>query len=374
MDQVTLNKLATQFMVNAVNVQPGQNIWVEHLGQGGLPVAEACVAKIKALGAKAFVRDSGSAYLNQFISGKSDDALAAEGAKMLAKMQEMDGYIRVGDDSELAKLTVPLTDYQRYQRLVMHEATEHRVRHTNWLVVRAPTAEFAKACKMETEAFEEFYANACLADYGRMRPAAQPLKDLMGERHNVHILGKDTDLKFQTLGGGSAKACTGQRNLPDGEVFTAPVINSAEGHILFGPSNYNGQAFNSIYLVYEGGRITQAKAENDERTAALNAILDADEGARTIGEFAVAFNPGVLDPTGDILFDEKIRGSIHLAQGQCYEDTADNGGESSVHWDMVHIQRPEYGGGELWFDDLLVRKYGLFVVSELEGLNPDNLG
>ncbi len=104
----------------------------------------------------------------------------------------------------------------------------------------------------------------------------------------------------------------------------------------------------------------------------LNRILDTDPGARYVGEFSINFNPFILHPTGSILFDEKIAGGIHMAMGNCYDD-APNGNKSAVHWDLVHIQRPDYGGGELYLDGRLIRKDGIFVVPELFGLNPENL-
>lgn len=375
MDQVTLDKLAHQFMVNAVGVLPGQNIWIEHLGPGGLAIAQACAGKVKALGGNPMVVDRGADYLTAFIPGATDDELKAQGDKELALMKDMQGYIRIGDDAEQARAAVSQDDRARYQKLVMRPMTQHRVVHTNWLVTRAPTAEFAQACGMDLPAFEKFWLGANLADYGKMAPAAEPLKTLMGEKHKVRIIGKGTDLAFETIGGGRAKPCTGKRNIPDGEVFTAPVVDSVNGVILFGPSCYEGQSFKSIELMFKDGVAVKAVADGDdlERTATLNKILDSDPGARRIGEFAIAFNPTILHPVGDILFDEKINGSLHFAMGQCYENDAPNGNKSSIHWDMVHIQRPDYGGGDIWFDDQLIRKDGRFVVSALDGLNPENL-
>lgn len=375
MDQVTLDKLAHQFMVNAVGVKAGQKIWIEHSGPGGFGVAKACAQKVEALGAEPYVVDRGSDYINAFIPGKTDDELIAQGAVELTEMKSMQGYIRVCDDHDMAKARVPQEDMARYQKLIRRPLSKYRVENTNFLVTSAPTEEFAKACGMELPEFEAFYVGANLADYSKMASAAQPLTTLMGEKHTVRIIGKDTDLTFETIGGGYSMPCTGKLNIPDGEVFTAPVLDSVSGKILYGPSNFQGQRFESIYLEFADGVVVKAIANDGdaERTAALNKILDADEGARRIGEFAIAFNPQILRPVGDILFDEKINGSLHFALGQCYENYAPNGNKSSIHWDMVHIQRPEYGGGEIWFDNVLIRKDGRFVKPELDGLNPENL-
>jgi aminopeptidase len=122
-------------------------------------------------------------------------------------------------------------------------------------------------------------------------------------------------------------------------------------------------------LTFKNGKVVEASGNNPRR---INEILDTDEGARYIGEFALGFNPYILQPMRDILFDEKIAGSFHFTPGQAYEK-ADNGNRSQAHWDLVAIQRPEYGGGEIYFDDQLVRKDGLFVRKELTALNPEYL-
>ena len=164
-----------------------------------------------------------------------------------------------------------------------------------------------------------------------------------------------------------AIACGGDRNIPDGEVFSAPVKNSVEGHISYNtPSIYLGTAFDNVRLEFEKGKIVKATA-NDTKT--INKILDSDKGARYIGEFAIGFNREIKEPMRDILFDEKIAGSFHFTPGQAYEGIADNGNRSQVHWDLVNIQRPEYGGGEIYFDGKLIRKNGQFVPASLKPLN-----
>ncbi len=211
--------------------------------------------------------------------------------------------------------------------------------------------------------------------------------------------------------------CFGLRNIPDGEVYTAPVRESVNGVISYNtPSNYQGFTFENITFEFKDGKIVKATANNTEK---INQILDSDEGARYIGEFAIGVNPYVLKPMKDTLFDEKIAGSIHFTPGQAYKQASDegaryigefaigvnpyvlkpmkdtlfdekiagsihftpgqaykqanNGNRSSIHWDLVLIQREEWGGGEIWFDDKLVRKDGIFVLDELKGLNPENL-
>ena len=222
---------------------------------------------------------------------------------------------------------------------------------------------------MSTEAFEDLYFNVCTMDYGRMAKAMIPLWKRMKSADRVHIKGPGTDIKFSIKGIG-AKTCQGDRNIPDGEVYSCPVKNSINGQIQFNtPTLYAGTKFENVRLEFKDGKVVGATANN---TARLNEILDTDAGSRYTGEFSLGFNPYILNPMCDILFDEKIAGSLHLTPGQAYED-CDNGNRSAVHWDMVLIQRPEWGGGEIWFDDVLIRKDGLFLPKDLQPLNPENL-
>ena len=195
------------------------------------------------------------------------------------------------------------------------------------------------------------------------------LEKRMQAADQVKLSGPGCDLRFSIKEIG-AVACGGRHNIPDGEVFSCPVRDSVEGEIHFNaPTVYQGASFDRVHLKFERGRIIHASGTNNEH---LNAILDADAGARYIGEFAIAFNPHILEPMRDILFDEKIAGSFHFTPGQAYEE-ADNGNRSQVHWDMVHIQRPEYGGGEIYFDGELIRKDGIFIPEDLQKLNPEHL-
>jgi aminopeptidase len=228
----------------------------------------------------------------------------------------------------------------------------------------------AQQANMSTEAFEDFYFRVCDIDYGRMSKAMDPLIERMQKADRVRITGKGTDLRFSIKGIPAVK-CDGERNIPDGECYTAPVRDSVEGKITYNaPTLYEGVTYNDVSLDFQKGRIVRAAAaENSER---LNKVFDTDEGARYVGEFSFGFHPHILKPMKDPLFDEKIAGSIHFTPGNAYE-LADNGNRSAVHWDMVHIQRPEFGGGEIWFDDELIRKDGRFVPSYLDGLNPESL-
>ena len=303
-------------------------------------------------------------------------ALGAEEAQFsvhadveLARMQRMDAYIAMrGSDNIFESSDVPAPKVQLVSRL-MKPVLDHRVGKTKWVVLRWPSAAMAQQAGMSTEAFEDFYFKVCTLDYSRMVPGMKALADLMRRTDRVHIKGPGTDLRFSIKGIG-AQPCGGLRNIPDGEVFTCPVKDSVEGHVQYNaPTVYLGTSFDNIRLAFRAGRIVEATANNTRR---LNEILDSDAGARFIGEFAIGFNPHIREPMRDILFDEKIAGSFHFTPGQAY-DKPGNGNKSQVHWDMVCIQRPEYGGGEIWFDGKLIRKDGIFVPKSLHKLNPDYL-
>jgi aminopeptidase len=262
-----------------------------------------------------------------------------------------------------------------YEKHWWHEVhSEVRVKKTKWVVLRWPTPSMAQAAGMSTEAFEDFYFRVCAGvDYAKMQKATEPLAELMKRTDAVHITGPGTDLRFSIKGVG-AEPCYGDRNIPDGECFSCPTLESGEGTIQFNcETMYRGTIFNHIRLKLANGKIVEASADSAENTKKLNEILDSDAGARYIGEWSLGFNPYVLKPMKDILFDEKIAGSFHFTPGQAYEQCG-NGNKSQIHWDMVCIQRPEYGGGEIRFDGKLIRKDGVFVTDELKGLNPDRLG
>ncbi|MGB7746950.1 MAG: aminopeptidase [Verrucomicrobiia bacterium] len=287
----------------------------------------------------------------------------------LSRMKKVQAYIAIrGSLNASETADVPpdrMALYSRITRPVMN----YRVNKTRWCVLRWPTPSMAQAAGMSTEAFEDLYFAVCTMDYAKMARAMIPLERRMKRADRVQIKSPGTDLAFSIKGIG-AKMCRGDRNIPDGEVFSCPVKNSVNGVIQFNtPTIYSGTRFENIRLEFKQGKIVNATGSNLKR---LNEILDTDAGARYVGEFSLGFNPWILNPMCDILFDEKIAGSLHFTPGQAYEE-CDNGNRSAVHWDMVLIQRPEWGGGEVWFDGELIRKNGLFVPKDLKPLNPANL-
>ena len=345
----------------------------EHLlvDAGGVPeeMVLALVRAARARGALPHVNWRNARVSRELIKEGADAQFEAENAWELARMKRVQAYLGLrGAENAFETADIPSERMNAYLKR-LKPTLDHRVRKTKWCVLRWPNPSMAQQARMSTEAFEDFYFRVCTLDYSRMKPGMAALKRWMEKTDEVRVTGPGTDLRF-SIQGIPAVPCGGQYNIPDGEVFTAPVKESVEGTIAYNaPSVYQGVSFENVRFTFRKGKIVEATANDSKR---LNEILDSDRGARYVGEFAIGFNPCVEEPMGDILFDEKIAGSFHFTPGQAYDD-ADNGNRSQVHWDLVSIQRPEYGGGEIRFDGKLVRRDGLFVPAGLRKLNPDAL-
>lgn len=365
-----VQKLAENLIRFSTKVQPGDNVLIEARNEDE-ELVRALIRETYAAGAKPFVWLEKIGVERELAMGYSEEQLklrAEIDAALMEKMQVYIGYSAVENDSEMSD--VPQERMKLYSGIYgkkVHGSI--RVPHTRWCVLRYPTPGMAQAASMSTEGFRNFYFDVCTMDYSRMDRAMDPLKALMERTDEVHIVGPGTDLKFSIKGNPAIK-CAGEANIPDGEIFTAPVRDSINGVLSYNtPSIQDGFTFENIRLTFENGRIVKAEANDSER---INRIFDMDEGARYVGEFAIGVNPYILKPMKNTLFDEKIMGSFHFTPGACY-DECPNGNHSALHWDLVCIQTPEYGGGEMYFDGVLVRKDGRFVLPELECLNPENL-
>jgi aminopeptidase len=323
----------------------------------------------RAAGALPFVETRHTRVGRELLLGANERQAVLTRDMELLRMKKMQAYIAVrGSGNASENSDVPGGRMAMYSR-VIRPVLNYRVNRTRWCVLRWPTPSMAQAAGMSTEAFENLYFEVCTMDYAKMARAMIPLERRMKKADRVHLKAPGTDLTFSIKGIG-AQRCKGDRNIPDGEVFSCPVRNSVNGVIQFNtPTLYSGTKFENVRLEFRNGRIVKATANHTKK---LNEILDTDPGARYVGEFSLGFNPHVLNPMCDILFDEKIAGSLHLTPGQAYEE-CDNGNRSAVHWDMVLIQRPEWGGGEVWFDGELIRRNGLFLPKDLKPLNPANL-
>jgi aminopeptidase len=358
------DKLAKLLVEYSTRLKRNETVLVEAFDvPDEMPVA--LIRAIRRVGAIPLVQIHHAQVTRALTLGAPERQLKLMASHELARMKKMDAYIALRGSNNITELSdVPVKQMQVVSRR-MRPVQDQRVRKTKWVVLRWPTPSMAQLAGMSTEAFEDFYFKVCTLDYRKLQPGMKALKALMERTDRVEIKGPDTDLRF-SIKGIPAVICGGDRNIPDGEVFSCPVKNSIQGHVTFNaPSVYQSISFDGIRLEFRDGKVVNATSN---QTKKLNKILDSDAGARYVGEFSLGFNPHVLQPMRDILFDEKIAGSFHLTPGQAYEE-ADNGNRSQVHWDMVCIQRPDYGGGEIYFDDKLIRRDGHFLPMPLRSLN-----
>jgi aminopeptidase len=361
-------KLAENLINYSVNLQKGERDVIQAIGVPDEIVIELIRAARKRK-ASPFVNITHPLIGRELLMEATQEQYEFQKKYELNQMQGVDAYIALrGGDNIFESSDVP-SDRMKLASKIMRPVIDHRVKKTKWCVLRWPSPSMAQAAGKSTEAFSNFYFDVCTFDYSKFAKGSAALKKWMEKTDKVHIKGPGTDLRF-SIKKIPAIPCTGEFNIPDGEVFTAPVKDSIEGTLYYNaPTVYLGTEFKDVKLTFKKGKIVEATSSNTKR---LNQILDSDPGARYIGEFAIGFNPYVLNPMQDILFDEKIAGSFHFTPGQAYEQ-ADNGNRSQVHWDMVSIQRKEWGGGEIWFDKTLIRKDGIFLPKDLQALNPKNL-
>ena len=366
-----MKKLADLLVGYSCNVQPGENVLIDAIDIPHVEMVTALVDRVVEAGGTPYVEIKQARVIRALHRNATEAGMKLLAERDLEFMKDMQCYIALRGGQNITETSdVPDEKTKIVQEFWQRPVMDQRVNHTKWVVLRWPTPAMAQLAGTSTEQFEDFYFDVCTLDYAKMALAEESLKDRMMKTDRVRLKGPlDTDLTF-SIKGIPAIPCVGDRNIPDGEVFTAPVRDSVNGVIHFNAGTiYNGKPYDDIRLVFKDGKIMEATGSD---TKALNATLDTDDGARYIGEFSLGFNPHIKQAMRDILFDEKIAGSIHFTPGRAYQE-ADNGNRSKIHWDMVLIQTPEFGGGEIYFDDELIRKDGRFVPEYLNCLNPENL-
>lgn len=366
-------QLAENILKNSVQLKKGEKIYIEAFGASTKDFFNELIKETIKLGAVPFYFYNDVSFEKSLIEGASEKQIEDYTAIHKRLMEEADCYVAVrGYDDAFALSDVSSKNMDRFGKIFQEQVhMRTRLPKTRWCVLRWPNTSMAAMSRMSLKQFEDFYFDACLLDYRKMGKAMLPLKELMDKTENVHIKGNDTDLTF-SLKGIKAIVCDGKMNIPDGEVYSAPVKDSINGYVQFNTDTmYDGVFYSNIRLEFKNGRIVAGTSlvNNDK----FQKMLDLDDGSRYMGEFALGVNPYITHPILDILFDEKTCGSFHMAIGNSYEDETNNGNKSSIHWDLVKIQTLEHGGGKIWFDNKLIRKDGLFVLPELKGLNPQNL-
>ena len=365
MDTQKLNKLANTIINYSLHLKEKDRVSVSFTKEA-TPLVEELIKEAKKVGAVMTLNMYDPKLNSLLAEGNTDERLI-----QLKKMREFevennDAFIAIKTSyNDYESKNVPI-DMIRKLGEMTKDVDDIRINDREWVLLNYPSALDAYKAKMTTTEFEEFALDVMTVDYKQMSKDIEPLKRLMEKTDKVRIVSPGTDLTF-SIKGLPAVPCTGEKNIPDGELYSAPIKDSVNGTITYNtPSPYQGNIYNHVCLTFENGKIVNATCDEDDEK--LNEIFDTDEGARYVGEFSLGFNPKILKPMGDILYDEKILGSLHFTPGRCYAD-CDNGNKSSIHWDMVLIQRKEFGGGEIYFDDVLIRKDGKFVLEELKVLN-----
>jgi aminopeptidase len=363
--------LAEILINHSTRLEAGETLLIECFDLDDSTLPRLLVQKAARKGAMPLVEIKDTRILRELIRNGSESQMKRFGDYERYRMERVNAYIALRGARNINEMAdVPgdkMNLYNTYYQKRVH--FECRIKQTKWCVLRLPNASMAQQAGMSTEAFETFYFEACNLDYARLARALEPLAERMRAAREVHITAPDTDLRF-SIEGIPVVPCAGEMNIPDGEVFTAPVRDSVEGSVRFNtPTVYQGSSFDGIRLEFAKGKITGADCAGGD-VKKLRRIFDTDEGASSIGEWSIGCNPHVLHPMRDILFDEKIAGSFHLTPGNAY-DEADNGNRSKIHWDLVQIQRSEYGGGTIAFDGVPIRVDGGFVPTELQVLDAE---
>ena len=365
-------KILAHNLVNySMKVQKNNKVYIHYIGESTQDLAKLIVKEVYLAGGIPFPHYTDQTVQRETLLHCTEEQMTLMAQIDAAEMDQMDCYVGVrGTDnvSELADVpSEKMALYEKFYATPVHH--DIRVKKTRWVVLRFPNNAMAQLANTSLENFEEFYFNVCNLDYSKMKNAMVNLVDYMNRTDKVRILGPGTNLSF-SIKDIPAISCAGECNIPDGEVYTAPVKDSINGTLAYNtPAVFQGFTYENIKLTFKDGKIIDATANDTDR---ITKVFNTDEGARYVGEFAIGVNPYVLKPMKDTLFDEKIMGSFHFTPGNCY-DEAPNGNKSAIHWDLVCIQTTEYGGGEIYFDDVLIRKDGRFIVPELMCLNPENL-
>jgi aminopeptidase len=359
-------ELADNIVNYSVSLKENESVLIETANIPDVMVVSLINAVYKAKGIP-IVRNSNTNISTALLVGTNDKRNVLVKNISLFELQQVQAFISVRGSINSYNNKDVLSTLTQYKTM-MREVVDYRVNNTKWCVLSWPTPIAAQEAKLSTDEFEEFFFRVCCYDYKTMAEHAEKLKQYMEKTNKVRIKGPGTDIQF-SIKNIPVVTCCGNFNIPDGEVFTAPVLKSANGTIKYNcKTEYMGYVFENISLVFRHGKITEASCSSNNAKE-LNEIFKTDKGAKYLGEFALGINPMITKPMTDILFDEKIYGSFHLTPGQCYSDASNGNDKSCIHWDLVCIQTPEFGGGEIYFDGKLIRKNGEFVVKELECLN-----
>lgn len=362
-----LTILAHNLLDNSLQIEKGDNFVIK-APYSAKPLILEIINYANEIEANAFVTITDQDIWHTQMQGINKRSLEISNDIETLKFSYMKGLINIKEE-ENEGTSIDLETLSLMGK-INKKLNDDIIDNKKWVLLEWPTEAAAQKVNMSYEDYYNFVLDVCTLDYASMGKKAQVLKDLMERTDKVRIVGPNTDLTL-SIKGRKAVICKGERNIPDGEVYVGPVKDSINGKITYNvKSKYQGKTFENICFEFKNGKIVNASASSYNK--ALNKILDIDQGARYIGEFSLGFNPLIKKEIGNILFDEKMKGSFHLTPGKCYK-RSNNGNDSQIHWDLVCCQLEEFGGGQIYFDDVLIRDNGIFVLKELECLNPSNL-
>ena len=361
-----LKKLSEIIINHSIKVQKNDKVLITYMAHEAEEFVKYLVKDILSHGGVPTIKYS-NPEIEELVKNKLNDNIIENRKNILSfEVEEYDSFIQIHSNlSDYYDKSVD-TALNNKMKESLKPYKDILVNKKHWILLNYPSLIDAYKAHMTYEEFFNFSLDVMTVDYDKMYEDMLPLKELMEKTDKVRITGKNTDISF-SIKGLPAIICAGESNIPDGEVFTAPIRESVNGTITYNtPSPYNGYVYHDVSLTFKDGKIVECHASNDEEH--LKELFETDEGSKYVGEFSFGLNPKIMNPMGDILFDEKIAGSIHFTPGAAYEE-CDNGNRSNIHFDMVLIQRDDYDGGEVYFDDVLIRKDGKFVIPELSDLN-----
>jgi aminopeptidase len=355
MADARVKELARILVNYSTQIKKWDNVLISTDGFESLPLLKEVYKLVVQREAFPFVRISFPGMKRAFYKHASEEMLKHLPEVDLFEVKRMNAYIRIGsadNTQELAGINPARMDahHKTYEPV-----QNHRIENTNWVTTQYPTSAYAQRAGMSTEEFENFVYSATNINWQEQTKFQDRVKRMFDNAKQVRLLSNDTDLKF-SLAGRFGTKCDGIRNMPDGEVYYAPTENSANGFITFTyPAIRHGMEVEKVRLEFKNGKVVKASAETNEDV--LKSALTVDDDARLIGEFGIGTNYGIKRFTKNLLFDEKIGGTIHLALGRAYKGSGGTS-RSAIHWDMVKDFRT---GGEIIMDGKTVQKNGKFV-------------
>lgn len=358
-----IDKFAEILVERGAEVEKGDNVYLMALSVESLPLFREVRRRIIDKGGfpyEHFLFDTMNGLGgsdSDWFSYSDEEQLEELPEPKLQEMKDMDAYIRIGGKDNSQDLAGVKPERISKWKSATREILDERL-SKKWVATRFPTESMAQKADIPTSEFEEMVLNAVNTDYGKLREKNMNVKKKFDGAEEVRIQSKETDLKL-SLTNREGVSAHGKRNIPDGEVFYAPVKDSVQGHIRFSyPGVDSGNAVHGIKLWFENGEIVDFEAEENEDY--LEKMINTDEGSRFIGELGIGTNREITEFTKDTLFDEKMGGTIHMALGRAYEECApeEKRNKSAIHWDIVNDLRPRAGGGKITVDGELVQEDG----------------